>query len=103
MVAIGLSCLGIYGLVTFLSEAKEIGVRRVLEPRTDQLLWLLGRGLLVATPVGGLATLQLVAALCLPDFGYWMALSGHAGSDRADHRSPGVESGPYEPRPVSKK
>ncbi|WP_460969847.1 ABC transporter permease [Spirosoma migulaei] len=63
LVAIGLSCLGLYGLVTFLSEtkAKEIGVRRVLGARTEQLLWLLGRefgkllglGFLVAAPLGG--------------------------------------------------
>lgn len=62
LVAIGLSCLGLYGLVTFLSEAKakEIGVRRVLGARTAQLLWLLGRefgkslglSFLVAAPVG---------------------------------------------------
>jgi len=62
LVAIGLSCLGLYGLVTFLSEAraKEIGVRRVLGARTTQLLWLLGRefgkllglGFLVAAPFG---------------------------------------------------
>ncbi|GAB3696747.1 ABC transporter permease [Spirosoma flavus] len=61
-VSIGLSCLGLYGLVTFLSEAKakEIGVRRVLGARTDQLLWLFGRefgklfglGFLVAAPIG---------------------------------------------------
>lgn len=62
LVAIGLSCLGLYGLVTFLTEtkAKEIGVRRVLGAQTGQLLWLLGRefgkllglGFLVAAPVG---------------------------------------------------
>lgn len=62
LVAIGLSCLGLYGLVTFLSEtkAKEIGVRRVLGARTAQLLWLLGRefgkllglSFLVAAPLG---------------------------------------------------
>ncbi|GAB3884603.1 ABC transporter permease [Spirosoma agri] len=65
LVAIGLSCLGLYGLVTFLSEtkAKEIGVRRVLGARTTQLLWVLGRefgkllglGFLVAAPVGAWA------------------------------------------------
>lgn len=63
LIAIGLSCLGLYGLVTFLSEtkAKEIGVRRVLGAQTGQLLWLLGRefgkllalGFLVAAPIGG--------------------------------------------------
>jgi putative ABC transport system permease protein len=62
LVAIGLSCLGLVGLVTFLSEtrAKEIGVRRVLGARTAQLLWLLGRefgkllglGFFVAAPAG---------------------------------------------------
>jgi hypothetical protein len=62
LVAISLSCLGLYGLVTFLSEAKakEIGVRRVLGARTVQLLWLLGRefgkllglGFLLAAPIG---------------------------------------------------
>ncbi len=61
-VAIGLSCLGLYGLITFLSEAKakEMGVRRVLGARTGQLLWLLGRefgkllglSFLVAAPLG---------------------------------------------------
>ncbi|SFC72847.1 ABC transporter permease [Spirosoma endophyticum] len=62
LVAIGLSCLGLYGLVTFMTEAKakEIGVRRVLGARTTQLLWLLGRefgkllglGFFVAAPLG---------------------------------------------------
>ena len=62
LVAIGLSCLGLYGLGTFLTEtkAKEIGVRRVLGARTGQLLWLLGRefgkllgvAFLVAVPAG---------------------------------------------------
>lgn len=62
LVAIGLGCLGLYGLVTFLSEAKakEIGVRRILGARTEQLLWLLGRefgkslglSFLVAAPLG---------------------------------------------------
>ncbi|MGF7216533.1 hypothetical protein GGR92_002698 [Spirosoma lacussanchae] len=62
LVAIGLSCLGLYGLVTFLTEtkAKEIGVRRVLGARTGQLVWLLGQefgkllglGFSVAAPVG---------------------------------------------------
>ncbi|GAB3547281.1 ABC transporter permease [Spirosoma fluminis] len=61
-IAIGMSCLGLYGLVTFMAEskAKEIGVRRVLGARTRQLLWLFGRefgklltlGFLVAAPLG---------------------------------------------------
>ncbi|GAB3499690.1 ABC transporter permease [Spirosoma knui] len=61
-IAIGMSCLGLYGLVTFMAEskAKEIGVRRVLGARTRQLLWLFGRefgklltlGFLLAAPLG---------------------------------------------------
>ncbi|WP_420151219.1 ABC transporter permease [Spirosoma sp.] len=61
-IAIGMSCLGLYGLITFMAEtrAKEIGVRRVLGARTGQLLWLFGRefgkllglGFVVAAPLG---------------------------------------------------
>ncbi|WP_128545870.1 ABC transporter permease [Larkinella soli] len=62
LLAVGMSCLGLYGLVTFLAEtrSKEIGVRRVLGARTSQLLWLFGRefglllglGFLAAVPPG---------------------------------------------------
>ena len=62
LIAIGMSCLGLYGLVTFMAEAraKEIGVRRILGAPTPQLLWLFGRefaqllalGFLVAAPLG---------------------------------------------------
>ncbi|MGV3559579.1 ABC transporter permease [Larkinella arboricola] len=61
-IAIGMSCLGLYGLVTFMAEvrSKEIGVRRVLGARTGQLLWLFGRefgkllalGFIIAAPLG---------------------------------------------------
>ncbi|MPR36694.1 ABC transporter permease [Salmonirosea aquatica] len=62
LLAMAMSCVGLYGLVTFMAEsrAKEIGVRRVLGARTAQLLWLFGRefgrliilGFLVAAPLG---------------------------------------------------
>ena len=61
-IAMAMSCIGLYGLVTFMAEgrAKEIGVRRVLGARTQQLLWIFGRefgrliliGFLVAAPLG---------------------------------------------------
>ena len=61
-IAVGMSCLGLYGLVTFIAEAraKEIGVRRILGAPTTQLFWLFGRefvqllalGFLVAAPLG---------------------------------------------------
>ncbi|RAK00220.1 putative permease [Larkinella arboricola] len=61
-IAISMSCLGLYGLVTFMAEvrSKEIGVRRVLGARTGQLLWLFGRefgkllalGFIIAAPLG---------------------------------------------------
>lgn len=61
-IAMAMSCLGLYGLVTFMAEgrAKEIGVRRVLGAKTRQLLWIFGKefgrliliGFLVAAPLG---------------------------------------------------
>ncbi|MCE7066981.1 ABC transporter permease [Dyadobacter sp. CY326] len=61
-IAMATSCIGLYGLVTFMAEgrAKEIGVRRVLGARTQQLLWLFGKefgrlilfGFLIAAPLG---------------------------------------------------
>ena len=63
-IAIIMSCLGIYGLAMFITEArsKELGVRRMLGARTGQLLWIFGRefsrllmlGFLVAAPLGWL-------------------------------------------------
>ncbi|MCE6991405.1 FtsX-like permease family protein [Dyadobacter sp. CY323] len=62
LIAMAMSCLGLYGLVTFMADgrAREIGVRRVLGARTVQLLWIFGRefgrliiiGFLIAAPLG---------------------------------------------------
>ena len=57
-----MNCLGLYGLVTFMTEtrAKEIGIRRILGARTGQMLWIFGRefsrlmvlGFIIAAPLG---------------------------------------------------
>lgn len=65
VIAIVISCLGLYGLVMFMSESrsKEIGVRKVLGATKKQLLWIFGReftvlmliGFVLAAPLGWFA------------------------------------------------
>ncbi|SDL21444.1 ABC transporter permease [Siphonobacter aquaeclarae] len=63
LIALFTSCLGLYGLVRFVAEArkKEIGVRKILGASTGQVLWLFGKefgrltliGFALAAPLAG--------------------------------------------------
>jgi len=61
ILAIGIACLGLFGLTTYItqSKAKEIGIRKVLGSTVGQVLWLISSrfvklvviALMIATPV----------------------------------------------------
>jgi putative ABC transport system permease protein len=85
VLAIFISCLGLYGLVSLMAvqRTKEIGVRKVLGASLQQLLVLLSRGFvqliiiasLIALPIAGIAMSQWLSSYAYHiSLSWWMFL-----------------------------
>ncbi|OEK06202.1 ABC transporter permease [Roseivirga misakiensis] len=73
-VAILISCLGLYGLITYLAEAKfqEIGIRKVLGASSKQIIWLLTK------QVQSLVLIACILAIPIAYYGISEWLTGFA-------------------------
>ncbi|WP_309547168.1 ABC transporter permease [Spirosoma foliorum] len=83
LIAILIGCLGLYALVSFMSESKtkEIGIRKVMGATTNQVLWLFGRefsklmliGFSLAAPLGWFLMRGWLHGYAYHiDFGWWI-------------------------------
>ncbi|GAB4014151.1 ABC transporter permease [Spirosoma migulaei] len=83
LIAILIGCLGLYALVSFMSESKtkEIGIRKVMGATVNQVLWLFGRefsklmliGFALAAPIGWFLMRGWLNGYAYHiDFGWWV-------------------------------